>query len=187
MDYSKTEMKCSECIEPKNEDKQWVFVDLQGFKVNKNRFMCKEFCLVNGDEIFHAIVKSWYPYRKLLSHYTRQVDWLTDKFHGLTYDCGDIHIDEMTNIVYPKLMDKIVIVKGAEKVKWMRYIFRKHGDISCGNIEDLNFDMCIDSKEEYAVCNYHNARYGWSKCQCAMSKALRLQHISNVNAPIRFF
>lgn len=182
-----TTMDWSVCMETKIEDEDWVFVDLQGFKVNKNRFMCKEFCLISGDETFHAMVKSWFPYKQLLSHYKRQVGWLTDYFHGLMYDFGDMHIDEMTKIVYPKLVGKIIIVKGDEKIKWMKYIFRKYDDISCRNIEDFNYEMSQQSDMKYAVCGYHNARYGWRKCRCAMSNALNLQDISNSNAPIRFF
>lgn len=172
----------------KNENEEWVFVDIQGYKVNKNRFMCKEFCLIDGTETFHAIVKSWYPYKKLLSHYKRQVEWLANHFHGLKYDSGDIHIDELTKNVYPKLADKIIIVKGDEKIKWMEYIFRKCGEINCKNIEKFDFDMTLEqSGQEYEVCSYHNSWYGWRECRCAMSNAQKLQDISNKNAPIRFF
>lgn len=177
----------SESMETEKENEEWVFVDIQGYKVNKNRFMCKEFCLISGNETFHAIVKSWYPYKKLLSHYKRQIDWLTNYFHGLQYDCGELHINELTNIVYPKLVDKIIIVKGFQKIAWMKYIFRKHGDINCRNIENLNYEPSELTNEVYTVCDFHNARYNWSKCHCAMSNALKLEDISNNNAPIRFF
>lgn len=181
-----TSMGTSESVEMEVEYVEWVFVDIQGYKVNSNRFMCKEFSLVNDTETFHAIVKSYFPYKKLLGHYKRQINWLTNHFHGLKYECGDMHIDELTKIVYPKLANKIVIVKGTEKVKWMQYLFRKHGDIICKNIEDFNYDMS-QPDENYALCEYHNALYGWHKCQCAMANALKLQDMSNMNAPIRFF
>lgn len=182
-----TAIELPECIETKIENEEWIFVDIQGFKVNKNRFMCKEFCLIDGDETFHAIVKSWYPYSKLLNHYKRQIDWLTNHFHALKYDCGEMHINELTNIVYPKLENKIVIVKGFEKIGWMKYMFRKYGDISCRNVENLNYDMSESSNGEYTVCEFHNAQYGWGQRHCAMSNAKKLKYISDNIAPIRFF
>lgn len=169
----------------KTEREEWVFVDIQGYKVNKNRFMCKEFCLIDGDEMFHQIVKSWFPFNKLLYHYKRQIDWLTNFYHGLKYDSDGMHIDELTRLVYPKLADKIIIVKGFEKIKWLKYIFRKHGDIVCRNIEDLDFDMSEQSC--YQRCDQHDAWYGWREYRCAKSNALTLRDISVKNAPIRFF
>lgn len=170
-------------IEPQEE---YVFVDIQGFKVNKNRFMCKEFCLIDGAETFHAIVKSWYPQEKLLSHYKRQIDWLAKFFHGLTYECGDMHIDELTKIVYPKLVGKTVYVKGIDKIKWMQEIFRKCGEINCKNFEDLDYEM--NHEIDYVTCKYHRVTVcKWRQHRCAMSNALKLQDISNKNAPLRFF
>lgn len=167
---------------------EWVYIDMQGFKVNKNRFMCKEFCLISSDETFHAIVKPWFSYKKLLSHYKRQIDWLTKYYHGIDFESGDMHIDELAEIVYPKLTGKIAIVKGNEKMQWLQYIFRKHGEIRCRNIEEFNCDEINDqTHESHALCEYHNARFGWSQCRCALSNTLKLQIISNINAPIRFF
>lgn len=183
-----TIMESQNCMEAKIEDEEWVFVDLQGYKISYSRFMCKEFCLINGQEKFHAIVKSWYPYNKIMSLYKRQIEWLSKNFHKLDYNCGDLDINELTKLVYPKLLGKVVIVKGADKIKWMKYIFRKYGDISCRNIEDLSYEMSDQwNGNNYALCEYHNALYGWSKCHCAMSNALKIQDISNINAPIRFF
>lgn len=182
-----TIMESQECMEINTEDPEWVFVDVQGYKVNKNRFMCKEFCMVNGEEIFHAIAKPWLPYKKLMSHYKRQVDWLTRYFHGLEYDSGDVDISELTKIVYPKLLGKTVIVKGADKINWIKYIFRKYDDISCINIENLDYDISEDLNEEYGFCKHHTMYYGFKKCHCAKANALMLQKISNINAPIRFF
>lgn len=179
-----TTMEWSDCEQTKMAFEHWVYVDLQGFKVNKNRFMCKEFCLLDGNEKFHAIVKSWFPHNKLLYHYKRQIEWLSKYFHGLTYDCGDMDIDQLTEIVYPKLVGKTVIVKGSDKINWLKYIFRNYGDISCRNIEDLDYD--IDETEQNK-CEYHNEQYPCWKYRCAMSNALKLQDTANKNAPFRYF
>lgn len=174
-------------VDIKHENQEWVFVDIQGYKVNKNRFMCKEFCLVDGDETFHAIVKSWFPYKKLLGHYKRHIAWLTNYFHGLNYECGNIHMDELKKIVYPKLVGKVVIVKGREKTEWIQYMFRKYGPIACENIENFDYDMSEYSSHQFSACEFHKERFGWMQSHCAMKNAYKLQDISNANAPIRFF
>ena len=180
-----TIMEWSDCEQSKVAFEKWVFIDLQGYKVNKNRFMCKEFCFINEDEKFHAIVKSWYPYGKLLIHYKRQIYWLANHFHALDYESGDMDIQELTEIVYPKLVDKTIIVKGFDKINWLKYIFRNYGDLNYRNIEDLDYDV---DETEHEMCAYHQERTGWGKrYRCAMSNALKLQDIANKNAPIRYF
>lgn len=158
----------------------FVFIDMQGFKVFGNGFMLKEFCLIDcNDNRYHAIVKSTYKFKKLTSFYQRQAKWLTEHFHGLTYDCGDISISEVIKQVFPKIKDKKVVVKGVEKVKWIKYIFEKCGVIDCYNIEDLNYDKNVFTNvQSYEKCEYHYKIYGWPECRCALSNALILRNVT---------
>lgn len=166
-------------IKDEKESIEWIYVDVQGFKVNKNRFMCKEFCLISDDEIFHSIVKPWFPYKKLLSLYKRQVEYLTNSFHGIKYEDGNINIVQLTGHIYPKLMGKNIIVKGAEKVIWLKKIFERCGAINCTNIEDFNIEVDKQQNDDYGyynnMCDYHMNTYGWRQCRCAKSNALILQ------------
>jgi hypothetical protein len=165
-------------------EKPCVYVDVQGFKINKNRFMCKEFCLIDGDETFHAIVKPWFPHKKLLGHYKRQVTWLEQHFHGIKYEEGDIDINELTETVYPKLVDKVIIVKGEEKIQWLKYIFREYGDVIVKDILDYELDMLDEPSElEYRnnMCEYHSYTVSYRSCRCAMANAVHIREIMEQN------
>lgn len=158
----------------------FVFVDIQGFKTIQNRFMCKEFCLVDGEYKYHALVKSPYSFNKMPSRYQRNASWLTKHFHGLKYECGDIHIIELLQNTFPKLMNKTVLIKGKEKVQWIQYMYRNCGEITCVNVEDLDaYDWRLRREEPYEKCDYHNK--GWKDYRCAMASALELQDILRKN------
>lgn len=157
----------------------FVYVDVQGFKTFRNRFMCKEFCLVDGEYRYHALVKSPYSFNKMPSHYRRHATWLINHFHGLKYESGDINIVELLQQTYPKLINKTVLVKGEQKVEWLQYMYRNCGEITCVNVEDLDslYDSRMKREEPYEICDYHNEHFGWRDCRCAMAHALELQDI----------
>lgn len=154
----------------------YVFVDLQGFRAPR-RYICKEFCLIDKNYEFHAIVKSPVSFKSLNSYYQRQVNCLTRFFHGIKYDSGDVNIAEVVKTIYPKLMGKKVLVKGEDKVIWFNYIFRHCEDILCLNIENLGLDHSLHRIEPYDICEYHNKVYGWKEGPCALSAALKLKDI----------
>lgn len=159
------------------ETNDFVIVDLQGFRTIRNRFIVKEFCLLDGDYKFHALVKSPFSFKQLPSYYQRIANWLTKNFHGLTFDCGDINVNELINSTYPHLEGKKILVKGAQKIQWLQYLFRKCGEIDCVNVEDFGFNTIDITDQYYDVCYYHNNLYGWSDCHCALSNALKLHGI----------
>lgn len=49
------------------------------------------------------------------------------------------------------------MVKGMEKVKWIKHMFRINGEIECINIEDLEFDMRLKQTVPYEICEYHKS------------------------------
>lgn len=166
-----------------NKCDKFVYIDVQGFITFKNRFMCKEFCLVDGDYIFHTFVKSPYSFKKMPSHYQRKANWLTHRFHGIQYECGDINILELREKIFPEIQGKTILVKGLQKVRWLEDIFHKCGEIDCKNIEDTPCDLNLRSTEWYEICDYHKEIYGiWNKASCAKSTALMLQDVANNNA-----
>lgn len=136
--------------------RNFVFVDVQGFKSYRDRFICKEICLVSDEDFYHAIIYPPYPFEKMPAHYKRQAKWLYKQFHGLTYDCGYVHMIQVIQDVYPKLMKKTVVVKGAEKVKWIKHIFRNCGEIECLNFDDLDLELDEKCKTfNPLMCDYH--------------------------------
>lgn len=152
-----------------------VYVDVQGFRTFKHRFIVKEFCLSDDDGIFHGIIKSPYSFKKLNGYYQRHAEWVTRFCHGLTFDCGDITIDQLLEKVYPRIKDKHIIVKGIEKIRWLKYIFRKCGEIQGSNVDEVG-EISNESNEKiYDICDYHNEVFGWKPCRCALATVLKLK------------
>lgn len=163
-----------------NSYENYVFVDVQGFKTHNNRFICKEFCLIDGNDIFHALIKSPYKFERLSSLYRRQAQWLTRNYHGLSFDSGDMHIIEMKQKVFPKVCNKTILVKGDEKVNWLHYMFRDCGEINCANVGDLSLDYNFKFNSN-DVCENHRKSSSQKQYVCAKSNALMLQNLANKN------
>lgn len=161
----------------------FVYVDVQGFRTFHNRFMCKEFCLVDGDFIYHALVKSPYSFNKMPAYYQRQANWLINQYHRIKYDCGDVHINELKEATFSRIENKTILVKGVQKISWLKHMFRDCGNIECVNVEDLDeFDLTDRRTEPYDVCEYHNKIFGWTQGPCAMTTALMLQDLTLKNS-----
>lgn len=164
-----------------NSIENYVFADVQGFKTHNNRFICKEFCLIDGNDIFHAIIKSPYKFERLSSYYRRQAEWLTRNYHGLPFDCGDMHIIEVKQKAFPKVWNKTILVKGDEKVNWLEHMFRDCGEINCVNVENLNLEHNFkpDSND---ICENHRESLTQKQFVCAKLNALMLQNLAKKNA-----
>lgn len=173
-------------VKVKSQDKlnEYVFVDVQGFKGSHNRFICKEFCLVDESGIFHEIIQSPFPVTRLSTHLRKQVKWVTQNYHGLSYEDGDMHIIELTEKMSPKMLNKKILVKGDEKIKWLEYMFRFCGNISCLNVEDMNISYNCRENDLYDSCEFHRWIREGSLPVCARYNALLLQDLAkkNVNA-----
>lgn len=154
-----------------------IFVDIQGFQSRDSTFICKEFCLVSGDDVYHAVIKSPFPFGRLPGVFRNQAKYTARHIHGLTWDCGDVHWLDVLQTAYMKTLGKIVVVKGDQKVKWLRYLFRNCGEINCVNMEDWGYCKSVHlSTEMHEICNYHYHNYS-IKWRCAKEQALKLQEI----------
>lgn len=200
------EMNCSEKCEmtspndinfdydDDDESNDYVFIDVQGFKTTGNIFIVKEFCLLYGDYKFHANVQSPYGFNVLTDRYRREANWLTDYFHGLLFDSGDITLTDLVEKtlkdVYRIVEDKeesrnvaVVVVKGIEKCKWVREMYKRFCgvDINCVNIEDLYPSFRFSVRSDNAIrtiCFLHRRRRQNNNnnsinngCNCALSHA----------------
>lgn len=160
----------------------YVYVDIQGFKKPKNRLICKEFCLLDDNGFkFHALVKPSTSFKVLPYYYKRQAIWLMKMHHKIDYDFGDIDPFDLRDQMFPKMQNKIVLVKGLDKIKWLKYMFRRHGEIECLDINSLDFDTTLKQADPYEICEYHNQVFGWSEGPCAMSTALLVQDLTHKN------
>lgn len=180
------EIKIDEGIDECTIYKDFVYVDIQGYRRPKNYLVCKEFCLLDdyGYE-YHAIVKPSIPLKRLPSHYRRQAEWVLNNHHKIQYSHGDVDPFELRDRMYPKLQNKIIWVKGEDKIRWLKYMFRNHGEIECFNIDSMDFDISLKPDEPFEVCDYHDyLYYGTKQGPCALSSALLIQDLVNKNLVI---
>lgn len=185
IDFSDSDDDCCDEVTSQNKLDEYVFVDVQGFKGSHNRFICKEFCLVDGTDIYNEIIQSPFPATRLSTHLRKQAKWLTQNFHGLSYEDGDIHIIDLTQIIFPKLQNKKILVKGDEKIKWLEYMFRFYSRINCFNVEDLNIQYNHQENNSYnSICEFHRGIREGRLPACARYNAIFLQDLMkrNVNA-----
>lgn len=161
---------------------EYVYVDLQGFKLPGNGFMCKEFCLLDdNDYVFHAFFKSAISFEHLPSFYKRQAIWLMNNHHKIDYNYGDTDPSVLCEQVYPKIQNKIVLVKGLEKTHWMKQMFRDYGEIKCMDVNSLNFEAMSKQADSYNVCDYHNQVSSWTKGPCAKATAMLVRDLAHKN------
>lgn len=114
-----------------------AFIDVQGFKGEHNKFIVKELALsISLTENYNFFIKSPFGKNKLSKSLQQQSTWLTNNFHFIKWNEGTYTIDHVKEILKQKTSKtKTIYVKGAEKKKWVRDIFKLHTCIV--NIEDF--------------------------------------------------
>lgn len=137
----------------------FVFVDLQGFKNQFNDFIVKEIYILSKNFKFHEIIKSPHSYEILSTSEKIQVNWLRDNYHGLSWNDGYITVSELQNTIIPILRGKIILVKGLEKVSWLKSICRG-AEMRIINLENtgcnLQLHKAFDEMEgNEKVCSRH--------------------------------
>lgn len=129
-----------------------IIADIQGFKNKKNEFIIKELALAaNGcTQVF--LVKPPYPYTKLTIEERKSVAWI-ERNRGIYWSQGYIDFQEFKRIIKPILVNKTVLAKGLEKIKWLRELCVECIPIDieekgCPKLDSLhkqyckNFDLC---------------------------------------------
>lgn len=140
-----------------------IIIDVQGFKQKKNnQFILKELAiLTSGNQVQHYIFKPPFPYKDLTLAEKKQVRWLQHNFHGFRWDDGDIPYHSICGVADRLLRDKIIYVKGCEKIQWLKQIFGNKLIIydaeeeGCPKLttEDESEPSCIVHKGQCALKN----------------------------------
>jgi len=151
-------------------------IDMQGFKISSHEFIIREFCLMACDAsmLFHCMVNLPCEITELPLGYQKQVEWLTQNFHGLKWDSSNgysvAHLRKMMHVLCEP--DAIFYCKGTEKVDWIKKIFQLNivkdvTDQGCTALNALNFNVSVKA------CTYHNPI---EMCGCALRNVVQLQY-----------
>lgn len=152
-----------------------VFIDIQGFRAHKPKFILKEFCLIDESNVFHYIVDSPFSFNQLPQPYKSEACFLMKYHHGIGFDCGQVTAKHLMEEIYPRLKNKTILVKGSLKIEWLKTFFGKLGGITCYNIEDIISKWSVKRDKKYECCLYHQGLYRWKSAVCALSNALKIE------------
>lgn len=139
-----------------------VVFDVQGFKIENNKFIVKEFCAYDGVRICHYIFKAPFPWDLLPPPLQVQAKWLTDNYHAISWDSGFTPLHKFGSIIkdIADVADRIY-VKGREKAVYLR-------NFTCKPIIELEEQPRLTPSP--ATCFYHTKDI----CMCAMSNVFYL-------------
>lgn len=149
---------------------EWILVDVQGFKDNANRFILKEISVETKNIQFHDIIKSPAIIERNLDRKHRKgSNWLTKKYHGISWTDGYITLNELRQTLYPIFNNSNaqVYVKGGEKMKWVKEIFGNE-ELNCKNVEDEDFDVLPEERGKCWACYKHKHILDGNKIHCAL-------------------
>lgn len=147
-------------------------IDVQGFKDKENNFILKELALAADNFTQVYLIKPPFPYSKLTDKDRRQVRWV-GKNYGITWSEGMIGYTEFKSIVQFYFKNKAILVKGSEKVKWVKELcsdcdVTDIGEMGCPNFEELYKMVTDDGKQNY-YCIQHFKR-------CALKNVICIRH-----------
>uniref|UniRef100_V5GGY8 Uncharacterized protein n=1 Tax=Anoplophora glabripennis TaxID=217634 RepID=V5GGY8_ANOGL len=139
-----------------------LILDMQGFKVEQNRFIVKELAAYDGTKTAHYIFKAPFSVKLLSPDLQKQVTWLTNNYHCLNWNEGYTPFHKFSNIM-KELMEKkdVIYVKGKEKADYVR-------QYSPTVVYELEEHPPLQIAE--ARCFYHKK----SKCMCALTNVFYL-------------
>lgn len=134
-----------------------IILDIQGFKDLYNNFIVKELAFATRDYTQLFLIKPPYLFKYLTTDEKRQVKWL-EKNRGIHWNEGYIDYREFHRIIVPYLENKNILVKGLEKVKWIKNICENCkvsdlGEDQCPSMFELHKKYC-DKKTNFN-CNVH--------------------------------
>lgn len=139
-----------------------LVVDVQGFKLENNKFIVKEFAAYDGFRISHYVFKPPFPLRMLSPDLHRQALWLMKNHHYINWEEGFTPVHQFGNILQSltKGVD-MVYVKGMEKANYIK---------KYSLVPVYEFDEQPALQPMKPKCFYHNN----INCICAVSNVFFL-------------
>lgn len=145
-----------------------LIVDVQGFKDISNNFIVSEFALATEEYTQTFLVKPPYPFSNLMPVEKKHVLWIEHN-RGTRWNEGFIDYREFKRIMLRFLENKKILVKGMEKIKWIKDISNNCyvidvSDSDCPNFNELR-NKYGGKDETLLNCMFH-------KKECALKNVI---------------
>jgi len=139
-----------------------LVIDIQGFKVENNKFIPKELAAFDGFKICHYVFKPPFEIGYLPPELYKQAQWLTKNHHCILWNEGYTPVHKFSEII-KNLTEKVdnVYVKGKEKSDFIR-------KYSLKPVVELCEYPAL--QKEKPNCFYHSQ----IKCICALNNVYYL-------------
>lgn len=111
-------------------------VDFQGFGVFNNHFILKELALRHDGHHYHFIITPPCNLSQLPTSLQRQVCWLYNNYHRLSWNGGWINFTKVKIFLRNKIQNGTVYVKGKEKAQWLMELLSNE-NVQIQNVEDI--------------------------------------------------
>ncbi|CAH1099677.1 unnamed protein product [Psylliodes chrysocephalus] len=139
-----------------------LVVDVQGFKLENNKFLVKEFAAFDGIHICHYVFKPPFPLRLLSPNLHRQAIWLMNNYHYIDWNVGSTPVHQFGNILkFLSEKTDMIYVKGIEKANYIK----KYSQVPVYEFDEQPALQPMESK-----CFYHTKNNG----VCAISNVFFL-------------
>lgn len=128
--------------------KSQAIVDIQGFKIEDNKFIVKEIAILCDDQVQVLLIQPPFPFYNLTTEDRKQVKWI-EKNRKMSWNDGFIPYNKFLMYTDEFLLDKTIYCKGVEKSVWIKNIFDHNHVI---NLEDMHCPKLLSLYEEYRNC-----------------------------------
>lgn len=160
-------------------------IDVQGFKTDFNEFVFKELAIIPLGEDVQPIIYLFKPphdWSFLQPRYKCENSWLTNNYHGIEWQDGDIPYEELEEILRSATRNASKIwVKGLEKQKWIN----RFTENVC-NIETLECPSLakLHKVNDWICSNHNRQRCYHSNCAASNALVLKTWLIDYFNTPV---
>lgn len=143
-----------------------VVIDLQGFKIENNHFIVKEFAAYDGNKLSHFVFKPPFRMDRLPPHLQKQVVWLTENHHAIKWKDGFVPLHKFFDILH-YITDKYdrVYVKGKEKAEYVKKLLLSKPVIELDEQPSLQQGEpnCLFHSKMFCMCALTNVFYLYDK------------------------
>lgn len=138
-----------------------LVIDVQGFKIENNKFIVKELAAYDGIRLCHYVFKPPFAMKLLSPNLQKQALWLMNNHHCLDWHFGFTPFYLFSDII-KNLTSKVecVYVKGREKADYIRkYSMNSVYELAESSKLQVGQTRCLYHTKESCICALTNVFY----------------------------